>query len=84
MNSAISPIAAAAILAGVAERLIVVQDALQGLFEELRRAGRPEAALVADIAELAAEAADEAMAMESSNAGAQARAAIRRIAEAAK
>ena len=81
MTSANSPLAAAAILAGVAERLIIVQDALQGLFEELRRAGRPEASQVADLTDLAAEAADEAMSLEFNSSGAQARAAIRRIAE---
>jgi hypothetical protein len=81
LTSAISPLAAAAVLAGVAERLIVVQDALQGLFEELHRASRPEAALVVELADLVAEAADESLSLEFNSSGAQARAAIKRIAE---
>lgn len=78
---------ASVVLAGIGERLVLVQDALLALHEELLPCApgmAAVAAVVADLAEVVTEGIEEAYSLDFNTAGTKARAAICKLLEASR
>lgn len=75
---------ASVVLAGVGERLVLVQDALLALHAQLLPCAPRIAAMVADLAEVVTEGIEETYSLDFNTAGAKARAAIGKLLEASR